>query len=301
MGLNVKIIYFRDALANFLNKLETDHFVSKTAVGKICEEMLAFSDKVHKSSIQNLRNQLAILDIPLHQQQMLRESLDNNPFLDLQKDFRNYYHLNKYLKESPSFKFLEPIELKLGDDKKCTFQYISIVDTISTIVQDPGFNLENSSEDGLLHGMKDGTAYAENKYFQENKDALTIEIYSDAVELANPLGASRDKHKLVNVYFTLAELPKAIRSKTENKFLLLSVRNIHLKTYRQEIYKPLLEDLKKLEKGVMVNGKIIKAGLLAHLGDNLEAHIVAGMSQCFSAGFVCRICDIKHEDLQKIR
>ncbi len=107
--------------------------------------------------------------------------MDKNPFLDLQKDFRNYYHLNEYLKESPYFRFLEPIELKLGDGKKCTFQYILFVDTISTIVQDPGFNLENPSEDGLLYGMKDGTVYEENKYFQENKDALTIEIYSDAV------------------------------------------------------------------------------------------------------------------------
>lgn len=288
-------------MANFLNRLETDHFVSKTSIVKICEEMLALSQKVHSSSLQRLKNQLEILDIPAHQRQMLQESLSKNPFQDLQHDFRNYYYLNKYLRESPSFKFLEPTEIKLGNDKNCTFQYIPIVDTISTIIQDPGFSPESPSEDGLLRGVKDGTAYAENKYFQENKDALTIEIYSDAVELANPLGASRGRHKIVNVYFSLAELPKAIRSKTENKFLVLSVRNLHLKTYRQEIYKPLLEDLKKLEDGVSVNGRVVKAGVLCHLGDNLEEHIVAGMSQCFNAGFVCRQCHIQHADLPNIR
>jgi hypothetical protein len=288
-------------LANFLNKLETEHFVSKIAVEKICEALLAFSDKVHKSSLHSLKTQLDNLDIPVHQRQILLESLSSNPFLDLQQDFKSYYLLEKYLKRSPTFKYLEPTEIRLGSESKCTFQYISIVDTISTIIQDPTFRPEKPSEDGMLRGVKDGTAYAQNKFFIENKDALTIEIYSDAVELSNPLGASRGKHKIVNVYFSLAELPKVIRSKTENKFLVLSAKNIHLKTYRQQIYKPLIDDLKKLEAGITVNGKVVKAGLLCHLGDNLECHIVAGMKQSFSGGFVCRQCHIQHSDLQKIR
>jgi len=96
-------------------------------------------------------------------------------------------------------------------------------------------------------------------------------------------------------------LPKALRSKTENKFLVLSVKNMHLKTHRQEIYKALVEDLKKLEAGVTINGKIVKAGLLCHLGDNLEAHVVAGMKQTFSGGYVCRQCHIQYDDLPKIR
>jgi hypothetical protein len=293
--------FCREALANFLNKLETEHFVSQTAVGKICEEMLSLADKVHRSSLQSLRTQLEILDIPVQQRQTLLEEIASNPFQDLQQEFRSYYFVDKYLKRSPAFKFIEPTEIRLGSENKCTFQYISIIDTISNIIQDPSFSQENPSEDGMLRGVKDGSVYAENNFFQENKDALTIEIYSDAVELANPLGASRGKHKILNVYFSLAELPKGIRSKTENKFLVLSVKNMHVKTYRQEIYKPLLEDLKKLESGVTMNGKMVKAGLLCHLGDNLEAHIIAGMSQCFSSGYVCRMCHIKHGDLQNIR
>jgi len=227
--------------------------------------------------------------------------MSSNPFKDLQKDFKSYYFLEKFLQKSPAFKYQEPVEIRLDSETKCTYQYISIVDTIATIIEDPTFCPEKPSEDGMLRGVKDGSAYAENTYFQNNREALTIELYSDAVELNNALGASRGMHKIVNVYFSLAELPKCIRSKAENKFLVLSVKNIHLKNHRQEIYKPLLEDLKKLEEGVTVNGRVIKAGLLCHLGDNLEAHIVAGMKQSFSAGFVCRQCHTQHADLQKIR
>ena len=138
-------------------------------------------------------------------------------------------------------------------------------------------------------------------YFKENKDAYTIELYSDSIELANPLGASRGVHKIVNVYATLAELPKALRSKTENKYLVLSVKDKHLKKHRAEIYKPLLNDLQLLEDGVTARGKTVKAGLLVHLGDNLEAHLIGGFSTCFSSGYVCRQCHIKHADLPFIR
>jgi hypothetical protein len=177
-----------------------------TALGKICKEMCEVSQKVHSHALQNLRKQLEILDILEHQRQMLHESLTKNPFKDLQQEFNSYYQLNKYLQYSPSFTFIEPTELTLGGDT-CTFQYISIVGTISTIVQDPGFSPQSPSEDGLLCGVNDGSAYAENPFFLKNRDALTIEIYSDAIKLANPLGASHGKHKIVNVYFSLGELP----------------------------------------------------------------------------------------------
>jgi hypothetical protein len=97
----------------------------------------------------------------------------------------------------------------------------------------------------MLREVRDGSAYSENTYFKENKDAFAIKIYFNAVELSNPLGAGKGKHKIVNVFFSLAELPKGINSKTENKFLVLYVKDSDLKIFRQEIYKPLLEDLKK--------------------------------------------------------
>jgi len=295
--------FFRDELANFLNKLETHHFVSKTALQKICKEMLAFAEKVHNSCVTTLVNQLEVMDLPDNQCQILRAALAENPFEELQQDFRSYYLLDKHIKISPAFKFVEPTEIRLGTGtgKKCSFQYVSIVDTLCVIVTDPGFKSEKRSEDGMLRGVRDGSAYSENTFFKENKDAFAIEMYSDAVELSISLGASKGKHKIVNVYFSLAELPKGINSKTENKFLVLSVKDSHLKIYRQEIYKPLLEDLKKLEAGVAVNGHSVKAGLLCHLGDNLESHIISGIKQSFSGGYVCRQCHIQHGDLPQIR
>jgi hypothetical protein len=281
--------------------LETENNVSQLAVAKIAREILEFGTKVHKEFEAQMLNLIQQMDLSPRQDELLREKLAMSPFEDLQDHFRSYYMIEKVLKESPTVKYQEPKQIQLGDNKKVTFQYISVVDTISTIVADPGFKRENPSEDGLLRGVRDGTIYKENEFFLQNPEALTIELYSDAFEITNPLGASRGIHKIVNVYFSLAELPKGINSKIENKFLVLSAKNAHMKTYKEDIYKPLIADLKRLESGVLVNGEIIKAGLLSHVGDNLEIHSVVGLSQCFSSGYICRLCEIRHEDLESCR
>jgi hypothetical protein len=101
----------------------------------------------------------------------LHESVERNPFLELQKEFRSYYLLDKYIQSAPAFKFVEPSEIRVSpieddEEEAFTFQYISVVDTISTIIEDPDFKPEKPSQDGMLRGIKDGSVYAENEYFQ---------------------------------------------------------------------------------------------------------------------------------------
>jgi hypothetical protein len=83
------------------------------------------------------------------------------------------------------------------------------------------------------------------------------------------------------------------RSATENYFLVLSIRSQDLPPNREALYQPLIADLKKLEDGIPFQGGLLRAGLLIHLGDNLEAHLVSGLSQCFSSKDVCRQCHLQ--------
>lgn len=94
----------------------------------------------------------------------------------------------------------------------------------------------------------------------------------------------------MNIYMTLAEIPKVWRSKTDFYFLVLSVRSKDLKNNRSAVYAPLIRDLKKLEDGVVFGERVLKAGVVAHLADNLEAHQVSGLSMCFSSKDICRLC-----------
>ena len=57
------------------------------------------------------------------------------------------------------------------------------------------------------------------------------------------------------------------------------------------VYQPLIESLEYLEtNGVYVDSENIKAGVLSLCCDNLESHIVNGLSRSFSKGkFISQI------------
>ena len=82
-------------------------------------------------------------------------------------------------------------------------------------------------------------------------------------------------------------------------FLALTVKESDLKANREAVYQPIVDDLLLLEQGITTSdGKILRAGLLFHLGDNLESHAVGGFNPCFSSRDVCRICHKQHKDLE---
>jgi len=237
---------------------------------------------------------------------VIEEKMKDNPFVKLQENFSSYYKINKETENSPHY--IAPVQFKLppnSSGKECPFQYIPIIDTVAAIVSDPDFtNLSQApTPEGYLYDFKDASVWKENKYFLDNPDALTAQLYSDAVELDNPLGASKGKHKALNVYFSLVDIPKVHRSKIQNIFLVLTALEHELKENKKNyahFFKPLVDDLKKLEAGVQIGGKTIKMGLICYSADNLEASAVGGFSQCFSSVDVCRVCHQQHKDLQEI-
>lgn len=233
----------------------------------------------------------------------LQEKMKANPFVSLQEEYSSYYKINKRTEESSLY--IAPREIKLPPNtagKISTFQYIPVAETLEAITSDPDFShlTQAPTPEGLLYDMKDGSAWKGNPYFQENPDALTGILYSDALELDNPLGAAKGKYKIVNVYLSLVDIPKRIRSKKENIFLVLTVKDKDLQENYVNVFKPLVEDLKKLESGVNIGEKTIKLGVLCYCADNLEASVVGGFSECFSSADVCRVCHQQYKDLPSI-
>jgi hypothetical protein len=155
----------------------------------------------------------------------------------------------------------------------------------------------------MIVDIKDGSLYKQSKFFSENPDAFSLLLYSDGVEITNPLGAARGHYKIIQVFYTLCDLPKNQQCQTDKLQVALIFREKLLKKYSfQTIYKKMVEDLKKLECGLKINDpqeKVVKVGLLAHAADNLEAHSIGGFSSCFSSNFICRFCLIKYKDLDE--
>lgn len=50
---------------------------------------------------------------------------------------------------------------------------------------------EEPRKKDILEDFMDGTIYKNNKFFQENPDALRIILYQDTFEIVNPIGATK--------------------------------------------------------------------------------------------------------------
>ena len=151
-------------------------------------------------------------------ERVVKEFQDDDNFLKAQTTLNTEYKRVQFLKER--FIYVEPEEIVLNSRQvreekspKAVVHYVNIVETFRNLVQDPSFNdmiekskVTNNSET-KLNDVKDGHLYRTNSYFKENPGAYTMMLYSDAIELVNPLGAGRGKHKVIQIFFSLAEIP----------------------------------------------------------------------------------------------
>lgn len=231
------------------------------------------------------------------------EHLKENPFVSLQRDFSTFYKINRHVQTSSAFGYIAPVEIKLpadADGRIPTVQYVPVIELLNTIVSDPDFTPTHPSVGDMIHDIKDGSAWKESKYHQDNPEALTGVLYSDALEICNPLGARKGVFKILCFYITLVDIPKHLRSKTENWFLVMMVHDKDMKKHRETIYKILAEDLSKLEKGVYIGTRFLQMGIICWVGDNLERHNVGGFSGSFSSRDICSDCHQQYDELSNI-
>ena len=305
--------YFLMAYADFLNRMCHVKYVPHTTMQIIATEFLNHCTKSQKIKEIKLRESLTNNHMTEEAiDEIIKNVLNEDDFMKAMKELNTDYKQEKFFKEN--FKYVEPLEIVLnkGDvekgAKKDCFHYIPVIESVKALLEDPTVIavFENAREDdhkkpGVMSDVKDGSVIKSIKFFRDNPGAYTLMFYSDAVELVNPLGAARGKHKVVQIFFTLAEIPRSQRSQVDRMQLAMIVREKLFKKYGiSKIYKIMIDDLKNLEDGITVENPVprkVKCGILLHSGDNLEAHTVGGFSTNFSSRDICRFCHISYDDL----
>ena len=307
--------YFLKAYADFLNRMCHYKFVPYKTMQTIASEFLAQSLKSTEERKVKLRESLGKLPNVSEEQieTIVREVLTEDRMLSAQKELDTDHKRNKFIRDN--FKYTSPHEIVLNQDEikrgaaKDVFHYVPITETFKHLVEDETFTdvLEKVREEGktqtdVIKDIKDGAVYKQIEFFKRNPTAFVGIFYSDALEIVNPLGAARGKHKVVQIFWTLADIPRTQRSKIDRLQLAMILKEKLIKKYGYSvIYKIMMNDLKKLEEGVLVQNpvpRIVKCGVLVHSGDNLELHTLGGYSTCFSSKDICRFCHIQHGDLR---
>ena len=179
--------------------------------------------------------------------------------------------------------------------KTFEFHYVPILNTVKNYLEQPDVWAScnvNKPQDGKLHSFTDGQIWARSG--QEN--FVRIHLYSDEVEMCNPIGSRKTVHKLSAFYILIGNIETKYWSSLSNIHLVLLCRHSAVKEvgYRK-ILEPLIDDIKVLEsEGVEIEIEGTKhricGSVVTFSGDNLTSHAVGGFSTCFSSGRVCRQC-----------
>jgi hypothetical protein len=219
-----------------------------------------------------------------------------------------------------NFIYVEPREICLGtrtdtNARGCkrrnveSFQSVSIIDTLQALLSINEYrnameNEENCSCDSEYRSFRDGILYKSSPYFKKFPRSLRITIYYDDVEITNPLGSRTGIHKLGCFYFTIQNMPRYLKSKLDNIFVLAFCYSEDMKKYGvNQILTPFVEDMKCLESDAGVKGNfdenyIIRAVLTNVSADSAAAHDMLGFMGC-GAKYFCRQCIISRPEIQE--
>ncbi|KAK3916809.1 Transcription factor IIIA, partial [Frankliniella fusca] len=312
-------------LAQFCMKLEYHHIVSEKVVQYTMKEMHNVYSHGLSFLEQQLKKNMALEDIPEEKiQQIISCSFKNDPFTKhFNTDLRSKHMRKEFYKRT--FPFVKPeridfkktVKTKTGREQAgppfrqtrelgpffrktvCTIELDAKRrfrrETVKACFLDKSLNLKLSEavirEDGILQDVVDGIIFQTNVFFKDNPLSLRIILYQDGVEIVNPLGHAKKKHKVIAVYLSILNLPEHVRSHIHaTKLVALCTEKDFVHSV---LYGRIVEDLKLLEtEGVIVPGYgRVKAGLVCIAGDNLGSHYLGGFVENFSSSnYFCRFC-----------
>ncbi|XP_030750192.1 uncharacterized protein LOC115877983 [Sitophilus oryzae] len=236
--------------------------------------------------------------------------------------FNSAYKINKAFSES----IVSPVNIALGvrtdqtlhrisntyigKNVTDTFIYIPIKNTLSTLLKNKNiqkyFTLEYVSQinSNNLETIFDGEYYKNHTFFQDNPNAIQIQLYFDEFECSAPLGSKTGIHKIGAFYFIIRNIPTIFLGKLENIHVAALFYSSDLKKYSiNDILKPFVKDLQTLEtEGIEVSflPYKLKGTLVALSFDNLGGNMLSGMVESFSANYFCRMCLMHKNDTQNV-
>ncbi|RLU16140.1 hypothetical protein DMN91_011899 [Ooceraea biroi] len=157
--------------------------------------------------------------------------------------------------------------------------------------------------DGTIRTILDGSYYRSHKIFKRDKKALSIIVYYDDVEFANPLGAKT--RKLSIFYWTLGNVYPELRSSLRSINLLAITSHANVKKHGAEkVVSDFLNDLALLgnEDGISLKIKDVQrkfTGFLNFVAGDTPAYLGGFKEGVANAHRPCRTCFADKQSIQE--
>lgn len=273
--------------------LKSKHFVTERTLNVLIDSL---------SELNILNTEYLLTKFDASQRDEIRVVLNQNLFHQAHNKtigpLRSTHCRTNFYKEN--FDYISPQMIELKNEKietsKC--YYIPILQTLKLLLTDSNVLAQCLKTTDLYDGktfsnLNSGERSHELHLIFGDQKILKIVLYQDGVEICNPIGTSRLKHKVVAVYMYLANVNSWYYTKPDNIHLVALAFNRDVKKFGfGRILAPFLRDIKILEtKGLDIKGCIFKGTLFSCIGDSLGNHEIGGLIESFkTTNYFCRVC-----------
>ncbi|KAH9359487.1 hypothetical protein HPB48_000441 [Haemaphysalis longicornis] len=294
----------KSAVWNFFFHATEQHDLPHSAVERLFLKLQLVFEEVMKAYAGQIAQAVKAPETDKELEQLLECSFVPELFKGIDKKHAG----EQYVKEA--FPFVEPEEHVMGLNAK--FHYVPLPKLLSVLCNIPDIAAHLATpqveEDAprILKDYTDGLIYRKHLRAllpEGSAHTILILLYTDEIDVVNPLGAKRGIHKLLAVYCSLLNIHPKYRWQFHSTYLVMLVKYVHVQSYRLDtVLQPVVDDLRQLsDQGLRFNfegaEKHARVLLFSFCGDNLSMNRLGGFSCGFSGGRVCRFCMVSAKQL----
>ncbi|XP_064475128.1 uncharacterized protein LOC135389090 [Ornithodoros turicata] len=304
------ILEAKKSVCHLFFQVSDVHKVPRSTSEKIFDGFQSLFDLILKNFCKLIRRQLESEDVT--ENETLNALLGHDFVDDIFAEARTSYQREFFAKRH--FPFVEPDTYQIGHDS--SFQYVRIGRVLTCLLQKPEMSqyvcydrTSASPAVTTLKDFRDGSVYKQQQssvLHTSSVRTLFVLLYTDELEVLNPIGPRRGVHKLFVVYFSLLNLHPRFRSQTQHMHLVVLAKYKDVQRHGlHQVLRPMLDDLKMLcRDGIQYckESELCTARVLvqAFCGDNLSLNKLGGFSASFVTGRVCRFCIAQAKDLHSL-
>ena len=163
------------------------------------------------------------------------------------------------------------------------------------------------SDNDYMHDICDGSFIRNQHLFQDHPRALQIVLYTDDIEIVNPIGSHTSKHKLTMFYFTLGNISPKYRSILSAIQLIAVAKTRDLKSNAGALHKLLGDFIQTvnrmantgIELDLFGSKQTIYGTVVCVLCDSLASSWLGGFKESSSFAYKgCRTCKASKTDMK---